>query len=314
MQSSPKRIFISTSTFGKYDASPLEKLRKSGYAVEVNPYGRKLTVDEQLKLYKGIDGLIAGTESLNGDVLKSLPGLRVISRCGVGLDNVDLDAAERLGISVHNTPDAPTLAVAELTVALILNLLRKTGRMTSALAGGKWKKEMGNLVHGKRIGIIGFGRIGQKVAELLSGFGAELTYCDVEDKGCVVNCERKGLEEILGWADIITLHLSVSGDSGVVIGEKELKKMRKGTWLINLSRGGAVDEEALYMLLKDGYLEGAALDVFGQEPYIGPLVGLENALLTPHVGSYAREARIRMENEAVDNLLADLVGRDQRET
>ena len=162
---------------------------------------------------------------------------------------------------------------------------------------------MGNLLCGKRVGIIGFGRIGQKVGELISAFGAELAYTDVEPKASSFACVKKGLDEILGWADIITLHLSILKNSEPLIGNKEFNLMKKGSWFINVSRGNAVDENALHLVLKSGHLSGAALDVFVKEPYIGPLKELDNVILTPHIGSYARESRIKMEKEAVENLI-----------
>jgi D-3-phosphoglycerate dehydrogenase len=207
---------------------------------------------------------------------------------------------------VYNTPGGPTLAVAELTVGLVLNLLRRVGEMDAAVRRGQWEKLMGNLLCGKRVGVIGFGRIGQKVAELLSAFGVELAYCDLEEKSCAVRCSPKGLGDLLGWADIVTLHVSPPASCSPVIGEREIGAMKKGAWLVNVSRGGLVDEGALYRALSGGRLAGAALDVFGEEPYRGPLKELKNVILTPHVGSYALEARTRMEEEAVDNLLMGL--------
>lgn len=300
------KVFISTTSFGKYDTTPLKTLEDRSFAVTTNPFGRKLTPDEAVELAGDAVGIIAGTETLDGAVLERLTVLRVISRCGTGLDNVDMDSAARLGIKVFNTPDAPTLPVAELTVGLILNLLRKVNRMDSALREDRWEKLMGNLLCGKKVGIIGFGRIGRKVAELLSNFDTELAYCDIESKSCSIKCSSKGFREILGWADIITLHLSASPDQCPVIGGEEIKSMKKGGWLINVSRGGVVDEEALYHALRANRLSGAAVDVFEKEPYEGPLKELNNVILTPHIGSYATEARVRMEQEAANNLIKGL--------
>ena len=300
------KIAITTSSFAKYDTTPLELCREKGCEIVLNPYGRKINPHELPELAKGAVGLIAGTETISKQTLRSLPSLKVISRCGAGLDNIDLHAADRIGIKVFNTPDAPMLAVAELTVGLILNLLRGVNPMDNIIRSGGWKKLMGNLLYGKKVGIIGFGRIGQKVGEFLSIFGVELAYCDIENKSPLISCSRKSFEKILNWADIITLHLSASGKKCPIIGSNELKLMKKGSWLVNVSRGGVVDEKALYYTLKKGHLSGAALDVFEEEPYTGPLSGLHNVLLTPHIGSYAREARIKMEIEAARNLLKGL--------
>ena len=302
------KVAITTSSFGKYDTSPLDRLRREHIQYILNPYGRKLSKAEVVDLAKGVDGIIAGTETLDDWVLNKLHGLKVLSRCGVGMDNVDLDVAASMGIKVFNTPYGPTLAVAELTVGLILDLLRKVAWMDKELKSGTWKKRMGNLLFGKKIGIIGFGRIGKKVGLLLSAFETELAYCDPEPKTCAFNCDNKEFHEILNWADILTLHLSSLTNFCPIIGKKELQLMRMGSWLVNVSRGGVVDEEALYHTLRKGHLSGAALDVFAQEPYTGPLRELDNVILTPHIGSYAKEARVEMELQAVENLIEGLAG------
>jgi D-3-phosphoglycerate dehydrogenase len=211
--------------------------------------------------------------------------------------------ARRTGIKVVNTPDAPTLAVAELTIGMILNLLRKISLMDKELKNGTWKKRMGNLLKGKKVGIIGFGRIGQKVAKLLSVFECELSYHDPYLSDGLLNLDNLPLEELLGWADIVSIHAC---GNKTIIGEKEISLMKKGSWLINTSRGDSIDEEALYNSLKKGYLRGAAVDVFNEEPYYGKLTELDNIILTPHIGSYAVESRAEMEKEAVVNLLKEL--------
>ena len=298
-----KKIAISTTSFAKYNNCPLNLCTEKGYEVVLNPHGRKVRPDELIELAKDAVGLIAGTESITEEVLVKLPSLKVISRCGAGIDNVNLDATKRLGVRVFNTPGAPTLAVAELTVGLILDLLRKVSQMDRDMRNKQWKKRMGNLLRDKRVGIKGFGRVGKKVAVLLKPFGCEIAYADpfVEDGLLGHRCLR--LEDLLRWADIITIHISVSEK---LIGEKEFQLIRKGAYLVNTSRGGVVDESIMYKYLKSGYLAGAALDVFEEEPYTGPLKELDNVILTPHIGSYAKEARIEMERQAVMNLLKGL--------
>jgi D-3-phosphoglycerate dehydrogenase len=239
--------------------------------------------------------------------LEKLPLLKVISRCGVGMDNVDLEAAAQLNIKVFNTPFGPTLAVAELTVGLILDLLRKVTMMDREMRAGVWEKRMGKLLSGKRVGIIGFGRIGQKTGKLLRAFGCEI--------GCYDNLRIRGLEdlgikrlemdELLRESDIVTVHVSGKYEKPL-LGVKEIGMMKKGAWLVNVARGGVVDEEVLFDALKDGRLAGAALDVFEKEPYDGPLKELDNVILTPHIGSYAKEARIEMEIQAAKNLIKGL--------
>lgn len=298
------KIVITTSSFGKYDRSPLNELTNEQIKYKLNPYGRKLSSEEVIEIAKSADGVIAGTESLSDRVLKKLSKLKVISRCGVGLDNVDLVSAKELEIKVFATPDGPALAVAELIIGLMLNLLRKISIMDHKLRNGLWEKQMGNLLGGKKVAIIGFGRIGQKVAALLMPFGVDIAYHDIRSIDCSFPAKQK--TELLSWADIITLHCSATSDNKPIIRKEELKLIKKGAWLINTSRGGLVDEKALYFSLKAGHLSGAALDVFEHEPYTGPLNELDNVILTPHIGSYARESRIQMELQAVRNLINGL--------
>ena len=166
---------------------------------------------------------------------------------------------------------------------------------------------MGNLLAGKRVGVVGFGRIGQATAELFAGLGCAIGYADVHPiADCPIYAECMDLPKLLAWADIVTLHCSKPASGCAVLGEAELAAMRPGSWLINCGRGGLVDEDALVRALQGGHLAGAAVDCFNAEPYAGPLAAADTAILTPHIGSYAREGRARMETDAVKNLLAGL--------
>lgn len=301
------KITITTTSFAEFDAQPLRFLKDTGFEVVLNPYGRSLTGDEVIELASDAIGLIAGTEPLDKAVLEKLPLLKVISRCGSGTENVDVKAAARLNIKVFNTPFGPTLAVAELTVGLILDLLRKVTLMDRAVRAGIWKKRMGNLLNGKRVGIIGFGRIGQKTGKLLKAFGCEISYYDnamikeLMDSGI----KKMEMDELLKESDIVILHISGKYEKPM-LDAKEIEMMKRGAWLVNVARGGAVGEKAAFDALKDGRLAGAAFDVFEKEPYNGILKDLDNVILTPHIGSYAKEARQEMEMEAVRNLIEGL--------
>lgn len=301
-----KKITITTSSFGKIDHTPIEMLTDCGLEVILNPYGRKIIEKEIIELCSDSIGVIAGTELITAEVIDQLPKMEVISRCGVATENVDKTALEKHSILLYNTPYAPVPAVAELTVGLILNVLRHVSLMDSELRQGVWKKRMGSLLEGKKVGIIGFGRIGQRVAELLSCFHTEIAYFDV----CEVKNDKSYLKmnfnDLLSWSDIVTLHCPQPSDGKPLLGENELLKMKKGAYLINASRGELVDESILYQLLSTEHLSGAAVDVFNKEPYTGPLTNLENIILTPHIGSYASEARVNMETTAVENMLTGL--------
>lgn len=302
------KILITTSSFATYSKKPLEQLTHQGYEIALNPFHKKITKEQAKELYRGdIDGVIAGTEVIDKDVLKNTSQLKVISRCGTGIDNIDLTFAEKNGIKVFNTPDAPTNAVAELTVGLILSLLRAIPSSDRKIREGIWQKKMGSLLQSKIVGIVGLGRIGKKTAKLIKHLGAKIVYFDpiVDIKG-LDGFERLSLPKLFKKADIISLHLSYSKQNYKLIGKRELGLIKKGAFLINTSRSEIVDEQALYDALKNGPLAGAALDVFESEPYNGTLRELDNVILTPHIGSYAKEARIEMEMEAVKNLLLGL--------
>jgi D-3-phosphoglycerate dehydrogenase len=303
------KILTSPSSFGQISSKPFDLLEEQGYEVINNPYGRKLTENEVIDLAKNCIGIVAGVESFNKNVLDALPRLKCISRVGVGMDSVDLDYAEKCGVSVVNTPDGPTRSVAELTLAMTLSLLRKIPQAHSALIQKKWEKQIGNLIFEKQIGIIGLGRIGRLVAELFRGIGNPVIGYDLNpDKHWAksVGVEIKSFNEVLNKADILTLHIPVSSDKSPIISEKEINLMKNGSFLINISRGGVVDEDVLYGALKDKKLAGAAVDVFSKEPYDGPLCELDNIILTPHLGSYAAEGKLQMEIDAVQNLINEL--------
>lgn len=301
-----RKILISTSTFATYDRKPLSMLEDAGLDYVLNPYGRKMTREEIMKLLEGSVGLVAGTECLDEAVLSRVPTLRVISRCGASCDNIDLKATERQEIAVFNTPDAPTNAVAELALAGILNLLRKVSFADRCIRASKWKKEMGFLLREKTVGILGLGRIGKCLVQLLQPFNVKIFAYDIEQDNKFAannNVTYSDLDYVVAQADILSLHLPYSEDTHHVIDQRRIALMKPNGFLINLSRGGLVDETALTKALRDGRLAGAYLDTFEEEPYQGPLCDFPNVLLTPHVGSYAIECRVRMETKAVTNLI-----------
>lgn len=299
-----KKISITTSSFGQYDKEPLQLIEKAGYQYALNPFGRKLKAEEVVSFAGDAIGMIAGVEDLTANVLKQLPNIKVISRCGVGMDSVDLKAAKDLSIDVFNTAEAPTVAVAELTVGMVFSLLREITFMDRAIRAGQWNKRMGYLLAGKNVGIIGYGRIGQKVGEMISHLNGKVGFYDLFVKTSSYG-QYMDINELYTWADIICVHVAKSND-GYLIDQKQINQMKKGAYLINCARGGLINEKTLYQALKSGQLAGAALDVFEDEPYQGPLKELENVILTPHIGSYAKEARIAMEKESVYNLLQGL--------
>lgn len=291
------QVLISTSSFNLANFAQLSDLKKAGVEVKLNPFAARLTEKQVIDLL-GTDtiGLIAGLEPLTKNVLQAAKSLKVIARVGTGLDSVDLVAAKELEIIVLNTPDAPTKAVAELTIAHILGLLRHLSQADRQIRNGIWKGLMGSLLETKTVGIVGFGRIGKRVATLLSALGASVLISDAQVKSG--DFQNVGLDELCTRSDIVSLHLPYSEATHHIIDEKRINLMKKGSFIVNISRGGLVDEAMLLAALKSGHLAGAALDCFEQEPYEGELRNLENVQITAHMGSYARETRDLMEQEA----------------
>jgi len=295
------KVLVAPSTFGAQDWAPLKHLRDKGFEIIENSYKRRLTKDELVKLLAGgATGLIAGLETIDREVLEKT-NLKVISRCGAGISNIDLEAAEKLNIKICYTPFGPTIAVAELTIAAMLSLLRLVHTMNSDLHQGKWSKIIGNQLEAKTVTIIGFGRIGRKVASLLKPFNVRIIAVDCNLGEKVEGIEICRLEDALKEADIVTIH--VSGNNQI-IGPAEFKLMKKGVFLLNAARGGVIDEDSLIHALESGKIKGAWLDTFTNEPYSGRLRKYPQVLLTPHVGSYTLEGRKNMEMDAVNNLIS----------
>ncbi|NMF59273.1 phosphoglycerate dehydrogenase [Pseudanabaena yagii] len=303
------KLLISTSSFDLQNNQILQNLQQQGFEIVLNPYGRKLKESELLEfLNDDVVGMIAGVEPITRNVLSSAKSLKIISRCGIGTDSVDLVAAEEMGIPVHITPTAPVIAVAELAVSLILATLRRISEADRQLREGTWKPLMGRLLASQVVGLLGYGRVGNRVGQLLKTFGAKRIAYDIAgnslfaDTVCI-----QSLDEFLAMSTVVTIHIPYSKENDHLVDRDFINKMQAGSILINTSRGGIVDEEALYDALVSGHLAGAALDVFEEEPYSGKLASLPQVILTPHMGSYAKEARTQMEEEAAQNLFDSLV-------
>ena len=300
------KILFTTSSFDLNNFEEHDLLESLGFEIILNPFKKRLTEDQIVGLLdEEVVGIVAGLETLNDKALRSAKGLKVISRCGIGLDNVDLKVAFELGISVFNTPDAPTRAVAELTISHILSLSRRIVEADRLVRNGTWQPLMGSLISEQTIGIIGYGRIGKMVAGLLLNFGAKVVVHDMfyVQEGDV---QSVSLEELLKESNIVSLHLPYSSENHHFINSSNLKLMKKGSLLINIARGGLVDEEALLSQIESGRLGGAAFDCFEIEPYNGPLTKCPSVQFTAHMGSYAKESRLMQEAEACVNLMKGL--------
>ncbi len=287
----PLVVAIGPSSFAAKDTTPLQMLTDAGIEVKGNPFGRRLTEAEIIQHLEGVDGLIAGLEPLNRKVIASAaPRLKAIARVGIGVANVDFDAAAEFGVKVSSTPDGPIAAVAEMTVAALLNIARGVEPMNAALHRGEWKKIIGFGLIDTRVLLIGYGRIGRRTGELLRAFGAELLIHDpYVDPASLTHGEKAvSLDEGLAEAEVISLH---AAGEDCILGADAFAKMKDGVVLLNSARGGLVDEAALVDALNSGKVAATWFDALWQEPYTGPLTQYDQALLTPHVGTYTRQCR-----------------------
>ena len=307
------KVLITTVPFGEKNRLPIEQLEAAGIEYLINPLGRKLKEDELAEMVTDFDVLIAGTELITDKVMNSASRLKLISRVGIGLDGVDLLAAERRGIKVSYTPDAPAPAVAELTIGLMLSLLRSVHVANAQIHRGEWHRHFGRRIPEVTIGIIGTGRIGGRVLRRLAGFGSpKILVNDIHPDPKVapeLKLDWVDKEEIYRQADVISLHVPLTSQTKNMIRREHLLQMKQDAMIINTSRGGIINEHDLAQVLVSGHLSGAAVDVFEQEPYTGPLGRIERCLLTSHMGSMSVDCRTRMEIEATEEAVRFLSGK-----
>ena len=302
------RALITTVPFGEVDSAALGLLDEAGIEYVINPIGRRLTEAELVSMVPGFDVLIAGTEPITEQVMEAGSRLRLISRVGVGLDNVDLIAARDRGIAVAYTPDGPADAVAELTIGLALSLLRGVYLANTAVRQGVWKRIQGRRLARVTVGVVGVGRIGRRVIRLLSAFGTRILANDLAPVTLDEQVRWVDKPTLYREADLVTLHVPLTRLTRNLVGAKELAMMQPAALLINTCRGGVVSEAALAAALRGGQIAGAAVDTFTEEPYNGELVKLATCLITPHMGSMSADCRLRMEHGAARNAVAFLSG------
>ena len=308
----PKAL-ITTVPFGDKNRLPLELLESAEIDYLINPLNKKLTEDELAEMVNDFDVIVAGTEPITVKVMDNASNLKHISRVGIGLDSVDLLAAEARGIKVSYTPDAPAPAVAELTIGMMLTLLRSVHVSNSQMHAGQWYRFFGRRLSNVTIGIIGAGRIGKGVIKHLQGFGnPHILVNDIEPDlqfGDEYELEWVSKEQIYREADVISLHLPLTGKTKNMIRTEHLRMMKEDAIILNTARGGIINEDDLYDVLQTGHLSGAAIDVFDFEPYTGKLRDIERCLLTAHMGSMSVDCRTRMEIEATEEAVRFLTNK-----
>lgn len=301
----PEVVFVALQQFCEQEEAPLRLLLEAGLRVRCNRLGRRLRREEMPELLKQADAVIAGVEPYDGELLRQLPKLRLISRCGAGTDAIDEKTAQTLHIAIRTTPEEVVEPVAQLTMAMILSLARNLPLSKIDFRNGEWKKRSGFLLSEWTIGLVGFGRIGRKVAEYLKPFGPRLLTTDpkVQPADLPAGIKWCDLPGLLRESDLVSLHVGGDVKKGPLIGERELSWMKPGGFLVNTARGFLVDEKALQRSLEGGRLAGAALDVFEEEPYSGPLAAMPQVLLTPHAATLTRASRAAMELRCAQNVI-----------
>ena len=307
------KALITTVPFADKNRLPLELLENAGIDYLINPYNKKMTQDQLAELVTDFDVLIAGTEPIPDMVMAQASKLKLISRVGIGLDSVDLMAAKRRGIRVSYTPDAPAPAVAELTLGMMLTLLRSVHVSNTQMHQGQWQRIFGRRLAEVTVGIIGVGRVGTRVLRRTKGFGTPQLLVNDIMPNYELNREFKlewvTKEQIYQEADVISLHLPLTHLTKNMIRREHLLNMKPDAIIINTSRGGIINEHDLYDVMKAGHLNGAAIDVFEHEPYAGELAEIDRCLLTAHMGSMSVDCRTRMETEATEEAVRFLTGK-----
>ena len=309
------KVLVTPTSYGVNDRVLRTQLETEVGEVVYNTSGKPLNSTQLVEMIPGVDGYIAGLDTIDRDALAAADRLRVIARYGVGVDAVDLEAAKEKGIIVTNTPGANSGSVAELTVGLMISLIRNIPTAAQATNSGDWPRMRGLSLDGKIVGLVGFGAIGKHVAQRLSGFGCRVVAFDpvaTEEQAAALDVELLSLEEVIENADLLSLHCPVTKQTRAMVDAVFLEKMKPGSYLINTARGELVDEEALTTALQSGKLSGAALDVFSKQPpeAHNPLLGLPQVLATPHLGAHTDGATNSMGWGALNDCMAVLRGEE----
>lgn len=308
MNSQPK-VFVTRSL-------PQESIDmlKQECKLEVNPHDRTLTRAELEEGIKGVDGMISLlTDNIDAELLDLNPDLQVIANYAVGYDNIDVEACTERGICVSNTPGVLTETTADLTWTLLMAVARRVVEADKYTRAGKYESwgpmlMLGSDVYGKKLGIIGLGRIGKAVAKRAAGFDMEVSYYSrsrEKEFEAEYGVELKDIEDLLAESDFISIHTPLTSETEKMIGEKEFSQMKNSAYIINTSRGAVIDEKALLHALREGKIAGAGIDVYEDEPKLTPgLDRQDNLVMLPHIGSASVETRTKMAIMAAENILA----------
>lgn len=305
---------VSTSpSFGYYAMEPIEYLKQHGCEVELVPQGKKMSEDDLVACAAEVDAMVVGIEKITARVIQAGKKLKVIAKHGAGVDNIDMETATKNKIVVTSAPGANSDAVADMTMGLFLALARSLPFADRSVKGGGWPRMAGTQLNKKTLGIIGVGQIGKKVARRAAGFDMKILVYDVvkdEEFAATHGVTYLPLDNVIQSSDFISIHVPLTSTTRNLISTREFGMMKKGAFLVNIARGGIVDETALFPALKEKKISGAALDVFAQEPPTGsPLLSLDNFIATPHMGGYTMEALNETGMICVRNIMDVLAGK-----
>ena len=305
------KVAAAPVTFGKINKEPLNRLKEFGCEVTLNPYGRPLTSEEMIIFASDADALIVGNDKVPRNVIEKCKNLKVIAKHGVGVDAIDIETANRLGIIVTNAPATNSQEVADLVFGFLTMLSRGLYQANYDTKVGKWIKPTGISLYKKTIGVVGLGAIGIAVAKRALGFGMNVLGYDIAENPSALKVGVKyvGIDELLSKSNFISMHLPLTKNTFNILNADRFKLITKGTILVNTARRKLIDYDALYKSLTDGTLRGYATDVYDSEPpQLLPLFDLPNVLVTPHIGGTTIESNQRMGDTAVDNVIAVLKG------
>jgi len=299
------RVGVTTVSFSSNQVL-LDKLRETGFVIKVNPFGRRLTPEELIEFLKDCDSAIIGLDKINSAVLASCPRLKLISKYGVGLDNIDFAACESFNVNVRYPIGVNKRSVSEMALAMSLGLVRNIYKTSLELKNGTWNKSGGFELSGKNIGIIGFGNIGRDFAELLAPFNVTVYANDVDKnvfKDLPSYVQPSTKDELFERCDIISVHTPLTSQTENMISSRNINKLKDGAILINTARGGIINEKDATEAIKIGKIGGLGIDAYVIEPaFESELVKLPNVICTPHIGGNSREAVIKMGMSAIQNL------------
>lgn len=296
---SDQLVLLGPSEYAIHHRAGFEMLVDAGFDVEGNPFDRPRSRDEMLAFSDRVTAAVVGLDVWDAELIEACPNLRILSKCGVGVDNIDLAAAAEHGVLVTNAPGLNSNGVAELAVGLMLSVLRSIPQSDAAARNGVRQSFGGPELTGKTIGLVGVGNIGALVSRRLRGFDVEVVAFDPyldEDRAAELGVRVASLPEVLAQADILSLHAPHTPQTERIIDEAALNTMKPGSYLVNTARGPLVDETALHAALSSGHLAGAGLDVFVDEPVdpAHPLLTLPQVVATTHIAAGSSEASVRI--------------------